>query len=339
MYEIKEIQNLQEWENFLAKQDFVIMTQSCQFGEFHQAMNEKYWIFGIYENNNLVGGSLILSVHAKRGNFLYTPYGPIVSNKEMLDFFVKFLKVKAEKEKYSFIRVSPFIDDSEENRNNYSAVGFRKAPTHVLAETTWLLDLSDSEENILAKMNKNHRNLINRCNREGVKIVFSNKLEDLAEFNSLHDFTAQKHNFVRFSNNYIQKEFTSFVKNNNVAIIKAYLPNNPNLDACAIVYFYGNSAAYRHGASLVQDKKLPTSYLLQWEAIKEAKKRGLKYYNFWGIAPDNAHEGHPFKGITHFKKGFGGFQKNLLPAHDYIVSNKYWFNWIIETIRSKKRGF
>ncbi|GAI33015.1 unnamed protein product, partial [marine sediment metagenome] len=28
----------------------------------------------------------------------------------------------------------------------------------------------------------------------------------------------------------------------------------------------------------------PASYLLQWEAIKEAKNRGCKLYNFWGIA-------------------------------------------------------
>jgi lipid II:glycine glycyltransferase (peptidoglycan interpeptide bridge formation enzyme) len=27
------------------------------------------------------------------------------------------------------------------------------------------------------------------------------------------------------------------------------------------------------------------TYILQWEAICEAKKRGLKYYDFWGIMP------------------------------------------------------
>ena len=72
---------------------------------------------------------------------------------------------------------------------------------------------------------------------------------------------------------------------------------------------------------------------------KEAKKRGMKWYNFWGIAPDDAPASHPFKGITHFKKGFGGEEKQLLHCQDMPLSWKYWINWFIETVRSKKRGF
>jgi len=341
MYEIKEILNKEDWEQFLAKQKFVLMTQSYRYGDFYESMNEKHWLIGVYEEGQLVAGSLILTVHARRGNFVFLPYGPVISKdyENILKLFIDFLKEKAKKEHYDFIRVSPFVDDLLETKNIYQNIGFRKSPIHALAETTWLLDLSKSEEEILANMNKNHRNLINRCIREKVKVIFSNDKKALEEFNVLHDFTAKKHHFTRFSNSYVEKEFMAFEQDDEVSVIKAYLPDNPNLDSSAVVYFYGNSAAYRHGASLVQDKKLPTSYLLQWEAIKEAKNRGLKYYNFWGIAPDNAPANHPFKGITHFKKGFGGFQKDLLPCQDFIISPKYWITWIIETVRSKKRGF
>ncbi|MFA7314671.1 MAG: peptidoglycan bridge formation glycyltransferase FemA/FemB family protein [Candidatus Magasanikbacteria bacterium] len=341
MYEIKEIQNKEEWEFFLSKQKFVLMTQSTKYGEFYSSMNEKHWLFGVYDSGKLVAGSLIVSVHAKRGNFLFAPYGPIINQdyENILKLFIDFLKEKAKKEHYVFVRVSPFIDDLDTNKDIYQKLGFKKSPIHALAETTWLLDLTKSEEEILANMNKNHRNLINRCLREKVKVIFSNDKKALEEFNILHDYTSKKHNFTRFSNSYVEKEFLAFQKDDEVSVLKAYLQNNPKLDSSAVVYFYGNSAAYRHGASLVQDKKIPTSYILQWSAIQEAKKRGLKYYNFWGIAPDNAPTNHPFKGITHFKKGFGGFQKNLLPCQDFVISPKYFFTWIIETIRSKKRGF
>jgi len=341
MYDIKEITNKQEWEDFLRKENFILMKQSYKNGELQKTMGEKYWIFGIYENNKLIGGSLIIGVHAKRGNFLLAPYGPIIKKdyKNVLKTFVKFLKVKAKKEGFDFLKFSPFIDETEENKNIYKETGFREAPIHILAETSWLLDLSPSEEELLKNMNKNHRNLINRCIREGVKVDFSTSKEALKDFNDMLDYTAEKHNFVRFSKKYIEQEFYSFEKDNEVGVLRAYLPDNKQVDASAIVYFYGNSAAYRHGASLVQNKKLPTSYLLQWEAIREAKKRGLKYYNFWGIAPENCSDSHPFKGITHFKKGFGGFQKDLLPAQDYVVTPKYWLNWLVETLRSRKRGF
>jgi lipid II:glycine glycyltransferase (peptidoglycan interpeptide bridge formation enzyme) len=342
MLEIKKIENKKEWEDFIGSQKFTLMTQSSQYGEFYEKMNEESFIIALYENGKIVLGSLVLSIHAKRANFLFLPYGPVGEHKKKyLELFFSYLKNIAEQKKYSFVRVSPFIENTEENRGLYSGLSFKKAPIHMLAETTWLLDLKQDEETILKNMNKNHRNLIRRCEKEEVKIVFSNDKKELNDFNKLHDLTAKKHNFVRFSDDYVLKEFESFSKNNEVSVLKAYLKNEQNnkLDSSAVVYFYKKMAAYRHGASLNLNNKIPTPYLLQWSSIKEAKKRGLSYYNFWGIAPEDASPKHPFKGITHFKKGFGGFKIDLLHSQDMIISKKYYFNWIIEVLRAKKRGF
>ncbi len=337
--EIKEIQNKEEWENFVLKQSYTLFVQSFKYGEFYKKMGENYWIFGLYENNVLVG-SLVVSVHAKRGNFLYIPYGPLIDLQveDRFKVFIDFIKNFAKKNKYDFVRISPFIDDNENNQKIFEEVGLREAPIHVLAETTWILSLEQSEEEILANMNKNHRNLIRRCEKEGVIIKQINDGKSIEEFNRLHDITAQRHNFHRFSAEYIKNEFLSFVDSREVSIFHAYL-RDKNLDSSAVIIMYGNMAAYRHGASLNLVKQVPSSYLLQWEAIKEAKKRGLKYYNFWGIAPADAPDTHPFKGITHFKKGFGGFQKDLLPCHDLPITWCYKINWLVETLRSKKRGF
>lgn len=338
--EIKEIQDKTEWEQFVLQQPYALFVQSTNYGEFYNKIGEKYWIFGIYENNVLVGGALVLSVHAKRGNFLYIPYGPIldINIVDRLNSFTKFIRDFAQKNKYDFVRISPFLDDTKNNQEIFKKAGFKTAPIHMLAETTWILDLNQTEEEILSKMNKNHRNLIRRCEREGVIIKQMSDMRAVEEFNNLHDITAQRHNFHRFSAEYVKNEFLAFSKANEVNIYHAYL-RDKNLDSSAIIMLYGNMAAYRHGASLNLVKQIPTSYLLQWEAIKEAKKRGLKYYNFWGIAPENAPENHPFKGITHFKKGFGGFQKDLLPCQDLPINWHYKINWLIETLRSKKRGF
>ena len=107
--------------------------------------------------------------------------------------------------------------------------------------------------------------------------------------------------------------------------------------ASAIIMYYGHQGAYHHGASI--PTKIPASYLLQWEAIKEAKQRGKKFYNFWGIAPDDAPASHPFKGITLFKTGFGGQKYELLPCQDLPLSFKYNLTRVIELVRKKKRGF
>ncbi len=337
--DIRLVQQPKEWEEFLVQQLYTLFVQSPQYGTFYEDMGESAWIVGIYEQNRLVGGSIVVSTHARRGNFLYLPYGPILpagQEEKGLKLFVEYLRTFGKEQGYAFLRMSPFLDETDTTKKLFQQNGFRPAPMHILAETTWLLDISKSEEELLANMNKNHRNLIRRCEREGVRVVRGHEQEGLDDLNRLLDYTAEKHGFVRFSKKYIEKEYEAF-GDNIPLIFRSYLPDG-RLDAVAEFMFFGNMACYRHSASLNLDHKLPSSYLIQWEAIKEAKRRGIRWYNFWGIAPAGATK-HPFHGITHFKTGFGGFQKDLLHCQDLPLSPRYWVNWAVETFRRQKRGF
>ncbi|MFA7315169.1 MAG: peptidoglycan bridge formation glycyltransferase FemA/FemB family protein [Candidatus Magasanikbacteria bacterium] len=339
-FRIQEIESPQIWESFIQKQKSTVFVQSPQYGAFYKTLGENFFILGILKDGELVGGSLVVTTHARRGNFLYLPYGPFLPaehTSEALKVFTDYLKTYAKKNNYSFIRVSPFLEENSENIALFKSCKYRSAPMHVLAETTWILDIRASEEILLKNMNKNHRNLIRRCEREAVVITQSRDPKDLEGLDQMLEVTARRHNFTKFSRTYIASEFKSFLPDNTV-LFEARLPDG-RLDGAAIIMFYGNMACYRHSASLGLDNKLPTSYLLQWEVIKEAKKRGLYWYHFWGIAPTGANKKHPFFGITHFKKGFGGEIRNILHCQDFVVSKKYYFNWIIEQFRKRKRGF
>lgn len=107
--------------------------------------------------------------------------------------------------------------------------------------------------------------------------------------------------------------------------------------SAAIIIFYGDYAYYHHSGSSSKIRPVPASYFLQWKIIQEAKKRGCKYYNFWGIAP-NDNPKHRFAGVTIFKKGFGGKRINWLHAQDLPVSPLYWLTYIFETARRKRRS-
>jgi len=338
---IREITNQHEWDTFVQKQMFSPFVQSPAYGKFYESMGERYWIFGVYDSTNtLVGGSLVVSTHAKRGNFLYLPYGPILdySNAGILKQFLHHLHTFAKEHKYDFIRVSPLTDDTSEAQKAMRTHSYRPAPMHVLAEYSWILDVTPDEETLLKNMKKNHRNLIRRCMREGVKVEMRKDQEGLNFLNTALDQTEKRHDFIRFPRKYVQKEFDIFGERGEVVVFVSYLPDG-EFDAASVMMFYGNMAVYRHSGSLGKNRKLPSSYLIQWEAIKEAKRRGMHWYNFWGIMPPNAGDNHPYKGITHFKKGFGGFEKNLLHCHDRPVSAKYWLNWGVETLRRMRRGF
>lgn len=100
--EVKLIKNLNEWENFNKKQKNTLFVQSINYGDFYKSLGESSYILGIYDEGNLIGGALILTTHAKRGDFLYIPYGPILprdKKKEALDVFTKFLVDFAKRKK------------------------------------------------------------------------------------------------------------------------------------------------------------------------------------------------------------------------------------------------
>ena len=174
MFQIQRVNNKEEWERFVRSQPFTLFVQSWQYGEFYCAMGEAFWIFGIYNDSALVGGALVVSTHAKRGNFLYAPYGPILPEQgrgEALRAFTDALVAFGREQAYHFLKISPFWDDTLEWRRLTAGCGWRKAPLHTLAETTWILDIRPPEDRLFSQMEKNHRNLIRRCEQSGVSIV------------------------------------------------------------------------------------------------------------------------------------------------------------------------
>ncbi len=340
MYSVKQVTDVTVWERFVCSQTYSPFVQSHAYGEFYKSIGERYWMLGVFdEKGELVGGSLVLSVHAKRGNFFYLPYGPVLpKEQEARELFSNTLIALAKKEHMDFIRVSPFFQDSEEGREAFRSFGYKPAPMHVLAENSWILDVTKKPDVLMSEMKKNHRNLIRRCEREGVRIEMRSDTEALDIVHRLLDATEKRHNFTRFSREYITSEFEQFAERGQATVFIAYLPDG-TIDAAAIIMFYGNMAVYRHSGSLNLDPKIPTSYAIQWHAILEAKKRGMQWYNFWGVEPLDAPKSHPFAGIGHFKRGFGGVQIDLIHCHDLPLTHKYWINWIVETFRKLKRGF
>ena len=82
---------------------------------------------------------------------------------------------------------------------------------------------------------------------------------------------------------------------------------------------------YYYGASDHSYRKSMAPYLIQWHAIQEAKKRGCKFYDFLGIAPENT-PNHPWAGVTDFKKKFGGQVVSYPQAKDMII-RPFWY-WV-----------
>ena len=343
---IKEITNKKEWEDFLVLCEEKTFLHSWNWGDFQKSLGEKIWRLGFYEKENqskLTAVALLIVVRARRGNFLLCPHGPVTILKakegrnQIIADLLQYSKKIAEQEKVNFIRVCPIWQRNEDNIAIFKNIGFRQAPIHVHPELSWELDISKREEELLSEMRKTTRYLIKKgLKNQDITIELSRDIKSVEDFNKLYQATVQRHHFVPFSLDYLKKEFKAFEGDDQILVFLGKYKGE--VISSAMIIFWQDMAFYHQGASSQKYAKIPSSYLLQWEAIKEAKKRGAKVYNFWGIAPEGR-KNHPWKGITLFKKGFGGYSRKYLKTYDFIISPKYWFSYIIERFRSKKRGF
>jgi len=340
---VREVFSKEEWENFVSSCVEKTFLQSWNWGDFNHRLGNQIWRLGIYENERLLGVALTLKIKAKRGTFLFIPHGPLLMDflsyfekKEVFSTLLFHLKIIAGREKASFIRIAPVFLKNEEDQRILSQLGFRRAPLYIHPEVTWELDITPSLNDLLMGMRKTTRYLIKQAqkNRE-IRIVKSRDINDLNHFWPVYLETAKRHRFVVYSEDYLKKEMEIFLPDDEVLLFLGYFQEK--VVSAAIFIFWQDICFYHHAGSLTQYRKIPVSYLLQWEAIQEAKLRGCKKYNFWGISLSN-NPSHPWSGFTFFKTGFGGDKKEYIPTQDFILSSKYWINFWIEKIIKLKRG-
>ena len=366
---IQKITDKNLWEDFLRDCYPKTFLQSWNWGEFSKLMGQKIWRLGVFEKEELLATCLVVKVRAKRGTFLMVEHGPNIKLKiknekckittkscaatsslcaiqnskfqnhklQILEAILKELKRIGKKEGASFIRICPIWERSEENEEIFKKLGFKNAPIHVHPEISWILELDKKEEELLYGMRKTTRYLIRQAQKNPeIQIKKSQSLEDLEQFYKIYQETASRHSFVPFSFDYLKDELETFKKDDQILIFLAKYKGE--VASGAVVVYWQNGGFYHHGASLKKYSKIPTSYLIQWEAIKEAKQRGCDFYSFWGIAPEDKPD-HPWKGLTLFKKGFGGKKEEYVKTKDYVLSWRYKINWFVETLRKIKRGY
>jgi len=333
---VKIINDPEVWEQFLKDHPQQNFLQSWSWRNLQERLGKTVLTLGFWEGNQLQGIALLIKEVAKRGVYLSCPGGPILTwdREEMWAAFTKVCRPIAIAQGAWFVRVRPQILESKKHQWLFTKAGWIKAPMHMHAETTWQLDLTSSPEELLARMEKNHRYEIRKAERSRVKIVASNHVGDIKLLYQLQLETARRHKFVPFSKRFLLAEFLSFKQKDQIRLFKAWYHRQPV--AVALIIFYGGEAVYHYAAAGEQARQTAAAYALCWQAILAAKKRGLERFNFWGIAPPHKPY-HRFAGLNHFKKGFGGREVDLLPAQDLPLSPFYWLTYSFELCRKVYR--
>lgn len=334
---IKPITDRKIWDEFINSHysESYPFFQMWEWGEVQKDLGNTVYTFGIFIEEKLQGLILLVGVKAKRGHYIFWRHGPVLLNFSPAIFaeILAYIKILAKKEGASFIRISRFFKTETITKKLFAEYGFIASPLQTIdAQFCWVLDIKKSEDELLKNMRKSHRYLIKKAQSLGLTIKKSINPEDMTLFFPLYKKLAARQHFTQHKG--LREEFTRFVKENKAVLF--FAEYNKKIIAVAFIVYANNIAIYRHAASDEEYRNIPASYLLQWEAIREAKKQGKILYNFWGVAPEGV-KNHPWSGLTLFKTGFGGTYEYFLPTMDLPLSIFYWKTYLIDLITKLKR--
>ena len=305
--------------------------QSWQWGEFQEALNAAVQRILIKnQQQKIIGRASLLKKTIPSGKnwgltYFYCPFGPEIAwgnltAQQIQEFFkalTNFLKKKKldHSPRADFLRFNLPMEKNPVNQGKIDPKALKwdlcQAKTKEPVQTLFL-DLTKSEEILLKEMKAKTRYNIRLAGKKNLVITKGSSREDLENFWQLTQTTSNRNEFRAHSKEYYAKMAKILGSAGLLKIYTASFQEKPI--AAILVIFYQDTATYLHGASANEFRNLMAPYLLQWQAIRDAKTQNLKFYDFWGI------DEQKWPGVTRFKMGFGGnIQKSF---HSYEIGLK-----------------
>lgn len=252
--------------------------------------------------------------------------------------FVKEIEKIGQREKAVLARVNPPYPSpllAPFRGRGVEGEGVWRKPEILLHQTepdnTILVDLSKSEAELLANMHEKARYNIRLAQRKGVKVreVTADR-QAFEKFLELLKETTRRDGITSWEDKRFWKFRERFMKTRDedpraILLVGEY---QSQILAAAIVMFFGDAATYLYAASSGEDRTTNVPSLVLWEAIKTAKQTAKRWYDMWGVAPENE-DNHPWAGITRFKSryvrlGVTGKKVTNIGTRDLVLDKKFY---------------
>lgn len=229
------------------------------------------------------------------------------------------IREQAKSENVLFVRIEPREIEKKATKELVSVLGTSLLSGQKSPKATQILDISKTEDEILAQMKPKTRYNIRLSAKKGITIRQSTDPKDVDVFYDFLLATASKDKgYAPHEKEYYKKMVEILGPKE---IVKLFIAKyNSQALSGILVSFCGDVATYLHGGSSSEHRELMAPHACQWEAIKYAKSKGCMLYDFWGVA-ETDDPNDPWSGITKFKSGFGG-EKVIFPGSFDIPINK-----------------
>lgn len=292
-------------------------------------------------------------------NFAYIPRGALVISKKPIERArisreIALWVSKNIKPKPVCLTMEPDWDNDDFDISN----GWKKSKNTILIPRTLVLDLTQSEEELLAKMSKKTRQYIRKSSGEVQTRQLETK-EEIERALEIYTETAKRAGFAIHSKDYYHKLFEKMGENSPIfgafvekeqgefqenegreAFEKEYktpseriAEKRRNQEMVAFLWLAkSDSVAFElYGGVTDLGQKVRANYILKWLTIIEMQNQGVKRYDFNGLLND---------GISKFKAGFANHEDLLAGTLDFPISKSYFiWNSFLPTAKKIVRKF
>jgi lipid II:glycine glycyltransferase (peptidoglycan interpeptide bridge formation enzyme) len=346
------------WDAFVAAHREAHLLQTAAWGELKSAFGysaERVAITG--PGGRIVAGALILfrRLPLHLGTRAYIPAGPLLAAEDDPTHPANValwqgIHRRCRQRRAVFLKVEPcdWYRPRPTLADHLAQAGLRPSPLTEQPPRTIVLDLSADEEAILKRMNQSTRYKCKLREKKQIDVREASPAApaDIASFIHLMSLTGQRDQFGIYPPAYYARAFDLFAADERCALL---LASYAGRDLAGVMTFRcGENAYYLYGASSNEERNRMPTYILQWEAIRWAKRHGAIRYDLWGIPdaeesaleaqfeqrqgpqpgqqPGQPHEQQPIEqheglwGVYGFKRGFGGRVVRSVGAWDRVYN-------------------
>ncbi len=335
--EAMHIDDRAAWNHFVAANADAHICQTYEWPE--QSDDEartKSLHLGVVEDGAL--RAAVVLVHSRAQGvpapFFYAPRGPVCDdpNSPALSLLLDYARREARKRGAFMIRLEPnALQDDETWLNVLKAAGYRRTNHSIYLRGSWVTDIGGDDREILAGMSASWRRYVNYGPRNGLTVREGAGEDDLDQFYRLLEATGRRDHFHVYPKELFSAMLDHYsadcAESNGTAHMRLLLAEyDGKLVGAVTVAVLGKWAWYLHGASSDEPdhRKLRPNHALQWTAMRWARSLGAVHYD-WRTIPDVLEPGEDLYGVYLFKRGFGGYERRVIPTHDLVLRPAlYW---------------
>jgi lipid II:glycine glycyltransferase (peptidoglycan interpeptide bridge formation enzyme) len=344
-----------DWDDFLAAQPTGQHLQSSLWGQLKAEFGWRAIRILAREGDQIIGGAQILTRKLPIwGSIGYISRGPVIvpARADVMGPLFDHIERVARDLHILILSIQP-PEDSPVYMQPLQTRHFQPSSFYVVPATTVLVDLCQSEDEILAQMKKSTRYGVRSASRSGVTVREGDESDLPLFFKWAQADAARDPTYATYSLAYYQEAWRQFAPRDMMKLFVACYQDEPL--ATTIVISLGKWGVYKWGASSGAHPKKMSSYLAQWAAIRWCKEKGCHYYDLGGITPSVANrlkQGDKIKptdskgaGIAYFKMGFGqlftfpgSYDSNYGFRPRWLIRTAVRYAWRLNIFRKLARG-